>query len=119
MAAVTKKVSRVAPMIFPARRMPFILAMAEEIEQNTMGTATQNIILMKTVPSGSRQVAPGHTAPTAQPATIANSMLRINQYCFRNLFNFVAPSSFCGMRNRRRISCETSVGVHYNAKSPL
>lgn len=93
--------------------------MAEEIEQNTMGTATQNIILMKTVPSGSRQVAPGQTAPTAQPATIANSMLRINQYCFRNLFNFVAPSSFCGMRNRRRISCETSVGVHYNAKSPL
>ena len=36
----------VTPMILPARFTLFILAMAEAMEQNTIGTTTQNIILM-------------------------------------------------------------------------
>ena len=47
-----------------------MFAMAEEMEQNTIGTTTQNIMFMNTVPSGSRAVAPGHTAPTMQSATM-------------------------------------------------
>ena len=79
MAAVIRKVATVMPMILPARRMPFMLAMADEIEQNTIGTTTQNIMFMNTVPSGSRAVAPGHTAPTMQPATMPTSMEIMNQ----------------------------------------
>ena len=101
MAAVTRNVTRVAPMIFPARRIPFMLAMAEAMEQNTMGTATQNIILMKTVPNGSRQVAPGQAAPTAHPATIAISILRMNQYCFRNFFIGFAPFKPAAVSGKR------------------
>ena len=86
MAAVTKNVATVTPMIFPARRMLFILAMAEAMEQNTMGTTTQNIRLIKIVPMGCRQVAPGHTAPTAHPAIMARSMLSRNQFCLKNFF---------------------------------
>ena len=47
-----------------------MFAMAEEMETNTIGTTTQNIMLMKIVPMGSSAVAPGHTAPTTQPATM-------------------------------------------------
>ena len=56
-----------------------MFAMAEEMEQNTIGTTTQNIMFMNTVPSGSRAVAPGHTAPTMQPATMPTSMEIMNQ----------------------------------------
>ena len=74
MAAVHRNVTTVVPSSLPARFTLFMLAMAEEMEQNTIGTTTQNIRFTKTVPSGSRQVAPGHTAPTIQPATMAASM---------------------------------------------
>ena len=61
-------------MILPARLTLFILAMAEAMKQNTIGTTTQNIMLMNTVPSGSRQTAPGQAAPTAQPSTMQASI---------------------------------------------
>ena len=75
MAAVTRNVAMVTPMIFPARRIPFMLAMAEAMEQNTMGTATQNIILMNSVPRN--LILPpkvGANAPTRQPATMPEIM---------------------------------------------
>ena len=50
MAAVTRNVAMVTPMILPARLTLFILAMAEAMEQNTIGTTTQNIMLMNSVP---------------------------------------------------------------------
>ena len=56
-----KRHKAVAPMIFPARRIPFMLAMAEAMEQNTMGTATQNIILMK---YGSQRFQTGGSRPS-------------------------------------------------------
>ena len=86
MAAVTMNVAIVTPMILPARFALCILAMADEIEQNTVGTAMQNIRFRNTVPSGSRTVAPGtrispaaslvagQMAPTMQPATIPVSI---------------------------------------------
>lgn len=40
----------VTPMILPARLTLFMLAMAEAMEQNTIGTTTQNIMLMNSVP---------------------------------------------------------------------
>ena len=78
-AAVTRKDAIVTLMILPARRALTMFAIAEEIEQNTIGTTTQNIMLINSVPSGSRLFAPGHTAPTTQPAMIASSILRMNQ----------------------------------------
>ena len=39
----------------------FSIAIAEEMETKTIGTTTQNIRLMNTVPIGSRQVAPALT----------------------------------------------------------
>ena len=92
MAAVIRKVATVMPMILPARRMPFMLAMADEIEQNTIGTTTQNIRLTKIVPIGCRQVAPGQTAPTAQPATMDVNIVRINQFRFKKAFMLLALS---------------------------
>ena len=80
MAAVTRNVATVTPMILPARRALFILAMAEAIEQNTMGTTTQNIMLMNSVPRNS--ILPpklGANAPTRQPATMPVSIHRMNQ----------------------------------------
>ena len=86
MPAVTMKVLTVTPMILPAFFMESMLAMAEAMEQNTMGTTMQNIRLMNTVPRGSRIRAPGSRmlpsasltagkmAPTIQPATIPASM---------------------------------------------
>ena len=47
-----------------------MFAIAEEMETNTIGTTTQNIMLMKIVPMGSSAVAPGQTAPTTHPETI-------------------------------------------------
>ena len=69
-AAVTQKVMIVVPITLPARRALFMFAMAEEMETNTIGTTTQNIMLMKIVPMGSSAVAPGQTAPTMQPETM-------------------------------------------------
>ena len=86
MAAVVRKVAMVTPMILPARFALCMLAMEEEMEQNTVGTAMQNIRFRKTVPSGSRTVAPltitspdasltaGQIAPTTQPATMPVSI---------------------------------------------
>ena len=80
MAAVTRNVATVTPMILPARLTLLILAMAEAMEQNTMGTTTQNIILMNSVPRN--LILPpkaGAKAPTRQPTTMPVSMHRINQ----------------------------------------
>ena len=87
MAPVTTKVATVMPMILPARRRLSILATALEIEEKTMGTTTQNIILMNTVPMGLRMVAPvpeitpppsstaaGHSQPAMQPSAMAASI---------------------------------------------
>ena len=86
MAAVIIKVATVTPMILPAFFMESMLAMAEAMEQNTMGTTMQNIRLMNTVPRGSSTLAPGsmispwasftagHTAPTMQPPMMPISM---------------------------------------------
>ena len=64
----------------------FSIAIAEEMETKTIGTTTQNIRLMNTVPIGSRQVAPalttspeasltaGQTAPVTQPAMMPTSI---------------------------------------------
>ena len=51
-APVTTKVSTVVPMILPARFRLRTLATELEMEANTSGTTTQNIILMNTVPAG-------------------------------------------------------------------
>ena len=86
MAAVARNVAIVTPMILPARLALCMFAIADEIEQNTVGTAMQNIRFMNTVPSGSSTVAPltrispeasfvaGQIAPTMQPATMPISM---------------------------------------------
>ena len=80
MAAVTRKVATVTPMILPARLTLFILAMAELMEQNTMGTTTQNIMLINTVPRNSIFLPKdGAKAPTRQPAIMPVSIHRINQ----------------------------------------
>ena len=80
MAAVTRKVATVTPMILPARLTLFMLAMAEAMEQNTIGTTTQNIRLMNSVPRNSIfPPKPGASQPTRQPATMPPSMHRINQ----------------------------------------
>jgi hypothetical protein len=74
-----------------------MLAIAEAMEQNTIGTTTQNIRLMNTVPSGSRTVAPeltvspststtGHSQPTIQPATIPTSIVIRNQLFLKKDF---------------------------------
>ena len=88
-AAVTRKVAMVTPMILPARLALCMFAIDDEIEQNTMGTAMQNIRFRNTVPSGSSTVAPlstiivspsttsmtaGQIAPTTQPATMPVSI---------------------------------------------
>ena len=80
MAAVARNVTTVTPMILPARFTLFMLAMAEAMEQNTIGTTTQNIILMNSVPRN--LILPpkaGANAPTRQPATMPMSIHRINQ----------------------------------------
>ena len=89
-AAVTKNVPIVMPMTLPARLALDMFAIADAIEQKTMGTTTQNMRLTKTVPMGSRTVAPlemtspdaslttGLSAPTTQPPMIPASMNIIN-----------------------------------------
>ena len=61
-------------MILPARRGLFMQAMELESEQNTSGTTMQNMRLMKIVPSGARQSAFGHSAPSRHPSTMASSI---------------------------------------------
>ena len=58
MIVVTMKVRTVVPISLPARLALFMLAMAEEMEKKTIGTTTQNIMLMNSVPSGSSTEAP-------------------------------------------------------------
>ena len=69
-AAVHRNVIMVVPITLPALEMDFMLAIAEAMEANTIGTTTQNMELMNRVPNGSRTVAPGHTRPVMVPATI-------------------------------------------------
>ena len=84
---VTTKVATVTPIIFPARFRLSMFATALEMDANTIGTTTQNIILMNTVPKGLRTVAPvpeitppsastvaGKSQPAAQPRIMAASM---------------------------------------------
>ena len=85
-AAVTRKVAMVTPMILPARFALCMFAIDEEMEQNTVGTAMQNIRFRNTVPSGSSTVAAlmmispsasltaGQIRPTTQPATMPVSI---------------------------------------------
>ena len=68
---------------------------ALEMEKKTIGTTTQNIMLINTVPSGSRQVAPGHTAPVIAPAAIPRTIVRRNQLSLKKLrFVFMLPPIF-------------------------
>ena len=77
-AAVQKKVTTVTPMTLPARSALGILAMALQMEQNTMGTTRQNIRLVKMVPRGARLAADwGHSRPTTQPPTMPASIHRM------------------------------------------
>ena len=73
-------------MMRPARFAELMFAIAEAMEQNTIGTTTQNIILINSVPNGSRAVAPGHAAPTIQPATMPRSISVMKPYFFINFF---------------------------------
>ena len=88
MAPVTTKVPTVTPMIFPARFRLSMLATALEMEAKTMGTTTQNIMLMNTVPRGLSTVAPvpetmpplpsgsaGQTQPRMAPKIMAPSIM--------------------------------------------
>ena len=86
MAAVERNVPTVMPMMRPARFAELMFAIAEAMEQNTIGTTTQNIILINSVPNGSRAVAPGHAAPTIQPATMPRSISVMKPYFFINFF---------------------------------
>ena len=56
------------------------------MEQNTIGTTTQNIIFVKSVPSGSSTVAPGHTKPTMQPAAMPSIIVSRNQLFLKKFF---------------------------------
>ena len=85
MTVVHIKVSTVVPMSFPARLAFFMLAMEEEMEKNTIGTTTQNIMLINSVPSGSSAPAPGQAKPTTMPSTMPRIMVKKNQLFFRKL----------------------------------
>ncbi len=85
MIVVTIKVKTVVPMSLPARLALFMLAMEEEMEKKTIGTTTQNIILINRVPSGSSAPAPGQAKPTTMPRTMPRIMVKKNQLFFRKL----------------------------------
>ena len=75
-AAVVKNVATVTPMTLPAFFALGMLAMAEQMEQKTIGTTTQNIRLVKMVPSQLRlDACSGHSQPKTQPAPMPSSML--------------------------------------------
>ena len=68
----------VIPMTLPARFALDILEIAEAMEQNTIGTTTQNMRFINTVPRGaSFEPSEGFKAPTRQPATMPVSMNNI------------------------------------------
>ena len=72
---VTTKVSTVMPIMRPARRTLRIPAMAPAMEENTSGTTTQNMRLIKICPSGRRApAAAGHSQPVTPPVSMAASM---------------------------------------------
>ena len=76
MAPVITKVRTVVPMIFPALLRLFILATELDIEANTKGTTTQNIMFINTVPKGfSFGPKSGANHPTSPPAIIAPSII--------------------------------------------
>ncbi len=83
MTVVHMKVRTVVPMSLPARLALFMLAMEEEMEKNTIGTTTQNIILINRVPRGSSAPAPGQAKPTTMPRTIPRIIVKKNQLFFR------------------------------------
>ena len=65
----------VMPMTLPARFALDMLAIAEAMEQNTIGTTTQNMRFINTVPRGSSfDPSEGLNIPTRQPATMPVSM---------------------------------------------
>ena len=103
MVAVTQKVSTVTPIIFPARLGDAMLAMAEEMDRNTMGTTMQNMRLINTVPRGSSTVAPGLStsspwrttgkhSPATDPAVMPSSMNRRKPLFLKNRFIENPPS---------------------------
>ena len=86
MAPVMMKVSTVVPIILPARLRLFMVAMEPAMEENTIGTTMQNIMLIKRVPKGLRTVAPawmtsspsftwGKIQPTTEPRIMDASMM--------------------------------------------
>ena len=93
-AAVQRKVTTVVPMTFPALRAETMLATALEMEKKTSGTTTQNIMLMKIVPSGSRTVAPGQTQPVMAPATMPKTIVSVNQLFLKKLLDCMNEHSF-------------------------
>ena len=93
MIVVHINVTTVVPISFPALRALFILAMEEEMEKKTIGTTTQNIMLINKVPSGSSAPAPGHANPTIMPRTIPRIIEKKNQLFFRKL-DFITNPPF-------------------------
>ena len=93
MAAVQAKVTTVVPMTLPAFFALAIFATALEMEKNTIGTTTQNIMLMKMVPSGSSTVAPGQSQPVIAPATMPRTIVSMNQLFLKKLFPFMDTAS--------------------------
>ena len=83
------KVTTVVPISLPARFALFILAIEEEIEKNTIGTTTQNIMLMNSVPRGSSALAPSQEKPTIIPRTIPMIMVKKNQLFLKNELLFM------------------------------
>ena len=78
----------------PARFALFILAMEEEMEKNTIGTTTQNIMLINSVPSGSRTPELSQVKPTTMPSAMPRIMEKKNQLFFRKLLDFMDWTPF-------------------------
>ena len=83
MIVVHMKVATVVPISLPARLTLFMLAMDEEMEKKTIGTTTQNIMLMNSVPSGSSAPAPSQAKPTTMPSTMPRIIEKKNQFFLR------------------------------------
>ena len=75
-APVTTKIATVVPMILPARALLLMPATELEMEANTKGTTTQNIMLINTVPNGLIFIPnSGANQPVTIPAIIAPSII--------------------------------------------
>ncbi len=96
MIVVHIKVTTVVPISLPARLALFMFAMEEEMEKNTIGTTTQNIMLMNSVPRGSSTPAFGQVKPTMIPSTMPMIMEKKKKLFFRKLLDFmeIAPFGF-------------------------